>query len=98
MPEGYHACDGTPVLPDDDVSDEFRAKFTKYPLQDHAIIKTKSVIKVDVSESDSVTSLAQTVDALKSEQAIQNTRLDNIENVAANKEITSLEIQQLWEN
>ena len=98
VPEGYHACDGTPVLPDDDVSDEFRAKFTKYPLQDHAIIKTKSVIKVDVSESDSVTSLAQTVDALKSEQAIQNTRLDNIENVAANKEITSLEIQQLWEN
>ena len=39
-----------------------------------------------------------TITALKSEQAIQNTRLDNIENVAANKEITSLEIQQLWEN
>lgn len=36
--------------------------------------------------------------ALKSDQTIQNTRLDNLENVAANKEITSLEIQQLWEN
>ena len=37
-----------------------------------------------------------TITALKSEQAIQNTRLDNIENVAANKEITSLEIQKMW--
>lgn len=37
-----------------------------------------------------------TITALKSEQAIQNTRLDNIENVAANKEITPLEIQQMW--
>ena len=64
VPEGYHACDGTPVLPDDDVSDEFRAKFPKYPLQDYAIIKTKSAIEVDASESDVDTSLAQTVAAL----------------------------------
>ena len=64
VPGGYHACDGTDVLPDDDVSDEFRAKFTKYPLQDYAIIKTKSAIEVDASESDVDTSLAQTVAAL----------------------------------
>ena len=64
VPEGYHACDGTPVLPDDDVSNEFRAKFTKYPLQDYAIIKTKSAIEVDASDSDVDTSLAQTVAAL----------------------------------
>ena len=54
---------------------------------------------------DTVTTLRENVDALqlaitalKSEQAIQNTRLDNIENVAANKEITPLEIQQMWRN
>ena len=64
VPEGYHACDGTSVLPDDDVSDEFRAKFPKYPLQDYAIIKTKSAIEVDASDSDVDTSLAQTVAAL----------------------------------
>ncbi len=63
-PEGYHACDGTDVLPDDDVSDEFRAKFTKYPLQDYAIIKTKSAIEIDASDSAVNTSLAQTVAAL----------------------------------
>ena len=64
VPDGYHACDGTDVLPDDDVSDEFRAKFTKYPLQDYAIIKTKSAIEIDASDSDVNTSLAQTVAAL----------------------------------
>lgn len=64
VPEGYHACDGTDVLPDDDVSEEFRAKFPKYPLQDYAIIKTKSAIEVDASDSDVDTSLAQTVAAL----------------------------------
>ena len=64
VPEGYHACDGTDVLSDDDVSDEFRAKFPKYPLQDYAIIKTKSAIEVDASDSDVDTSLAQTVAAL----------------------------------
>lgn len=54
---------------------------------------------------DTVSTLRENVDALqlaitalKSEQAIQNTRLDNIENVAANKEITPLEIQQMWGN
>lgn len=50
VPEGYHACDGTDVLPEDDVSDEFREKFTSYPLQDYAIIKTKSNIEVEEQE------------------------------------------------
>ena len=45
-----------------------------------------------------VSALQLAITALKSEQAIQNTRLDNIENVAANKEITPLEIQQMWGN
>ena len=47
---------------------------------------------------ENVSALQLATTALKSNQTIQNTRLDNIENVAANKEITSLEIQQLWEN
>ena len=47
---------------------------------------------------ENVVALQLTITALKSEQAIQNTRLDNIENVAANKEITPLEIQQIWGN
>lgn len=51
VPRGYHACDGTNVLPNDDVSDEFREKFTKYPLQDYAIIKTKSSVDIETSES-----------------------------------------------
>lgn len=46
VPEGYHVCDGTPVLPEDDVSDKFREKYTNYPLQDAAIIKTRSTIDV----------------------------------------------------
>lgn len=45
-----------------------------------------------------VNALQLTITALKSEQAIQNARLDNIENVAANKEITPLEVQQMWGN
>ena len=45
-----------------------------------------------------VVALQLAITALKSEQAIQNTRLNNIENVAANKEITPLEIQQMWGN
>ena len=45
---------------------------------------------------ENVNALQLATTALKSDQIIQNTRLDNIENVAANKEITSLEIQQLW--
>lgn len=47
---------------------------------------------------DNVNALQLAITALKSEQVIQNTRLDNIENVAANKEITPLEIQQMWGN
>ena len=45
---------------------------------------------------ENVVALQLTITALKSEQVIQNTRLNNIENVAANKEITPLEIQQIW--
>ena len=47
---------------------------------------------------ENVNALQLAITALKSEQAIQNTRLNNIENVAANKEITPLEIQQIWGN
>ena len=47
---------------------------------------------------ENVVALQLAITALKSEQAIQNTRLDNIENIAANKEITPLEIQQMWGN
>ena len=47
---------------------------------------------------ENVNTLQLAITALKSEQAIQNTRLDNIEKVAANKEITPLEIQQMWGN
>lgn len=45
-----------------------------------------------------VVALQLAITALKSEQAIQNTRLSNIENVAANKGFTPLEIQQIWGN
>ena len=47
---------------------------------------------------ENVVALQLTITALKSEQAIQNKKLNNIENVAANKEITPLEIQQIWGN
>ena len=47
---------------------------------------------------ENVVALQLAITALKSEQAIQNTRLNNLENVAANKEITPLEIQQIWGN
>ena len=47
---------------------------------------------------ENVNALQLAITALKSDQTIQNTRLDSIENVAANKEITSLEIQQMWED
>ena len=47
---------------------------------------------------ENVVALQLAITALKSEQAIQNTRLNNIENVAANKGITPLEIQQIWGN
>ena len=45
---------------------------------------------------EKINTLQLAITALKSDQVIQNTRLDNIENVAANKEITSLEIQKMW--
>lgn len=60
--EGYHACDGTPVLDTDDVSDEFRLKFTEYPLQDYSVIKTKSTVKVNPPDVDpAMQSLAEAV-------------------------------------
>ena len=46
--------------------------------------------------NEKVNAIQLAITALKSEQAIQSTRLDNIEKVAANKEITTLEIQQMW--
>ena len=45
---------------------------------------------------EKVNAIQLAITAIKSEQAIQSTRLDNIEKAAANKEITSLEIQQMW--
>lgn len=47
---------------------------------------------------EKVNAIQLAITALKSEQAIQSTRLDNVEKVAANKEITTLEIQQMWGN
>lgn len=65
VPEGYHACDGTDVLEDDDVSDEFRAKYSKYPLIDYSIIKTKSTIQVEIEGVDlTMQSLAEAVCSL----------------------------------
>lgn len=65
VPEGYHACDGTDVLDTDDVSDEFREKYTKYPLMDYTVIKTKSTVEVNMNEADKSTqSLAEAVAAL----------------------------------
>ena len=54
VPEGYHACDGTDVLPEDDVSDEFRAKYTQYPLVDYSVIKTKSTVKFEAHSDEDV--------------------------------------------
>ena len=65
VPEGYHACDGTDVLADDDVSDEFRDKYSKYPLIDYSIIKTKSTIHADIEGVDlTMQSLAEAVCSL----------------------------------
>lgn len=62
VPDGYHACDGTPVLPDDDVSKEFREKYTKYPLIDYSIIKTKSGVDIEQeTETEISYSLAEAV-------------------------------------
>lgn len=43
VPEAYHACDGKEVGEDDDVSEEFRDSYEKYPLVDYSIIKVKNV-------------------------------------------------------
>ena len=59
--------------------------------------------KLDELGADTVNVIIENVNALqlattaiKSDQIIQNTRLDNFENVAANKEVTPLEIQKMW--
>ena len=61
--------------------------------------------KLDELGADTVNVIIENVNALqlattaiKSDQTIQNTRLDNLENVAANKEVTPLEIQKMWES
>jgi len=54
VPEGYHACDGTDVLPEDDVSDEFRAKYTQYPLVDYSVIKTKSTVTFEAHTDEDI--------------------------------------------
>lgn len=46
--------------------------------------------------NENVNALQLAITAINSEQSIQNNRLDNIENTAANKEITPLEVQQMW--
>lgn len=61
VPDGYHACDGTPVLPEDDVSDEFREKYTEYPLVDYSIIKTKSGVGIEQETGTNYYSLAEAV-------------------------------------
>lgn len=45
---------------------------------------------------ENVNALQLAITAINSEQSIQNSRLDNLENTAANKEITYLEVQQAW--
>lgn len=67
-----------------DLSDTVNQKLDKVGVDTISIIHEK------------VNAIQLAITALKSEQAIQNTRLDNIEKVAANKEITTLEIQQMW--
>ena len=67
-----------------DLSDTVNQKLDKVGVDTISIIHEK------------VNAIQLAITALKSEQAIQSTRLDNIEKVAANKEITTLEIQQMW--
>lgn len=59
--------------------------------------------KLDELGADTVNIIIENVNALqlattaiKSDQTIQSTRLDNLENVTANKEVTPLEIQKMW--
>lgn len=63
------------------------------------------IINLKLSEIDAdtintirnnVNALQLAITAINSEQVIQNSRLDNLENTTANKEITPLEVQQMW--
>lgn len=47
VPDGYHACDGTPVLLDDDVDDKFRERYDSYPVIDYCMIRVKHIIEVN---------------------------------------------------
>lgn len=54
-------------------------------------------LRSDLSKVTNASKVLHTdIAAIKSEQSIQSTRLNNLENVAANKEFTPLEIQQMW--
>lgn len=45
---------------------------------------------------ENISALQLSIIAINSEQVIQDSRLDSLENTAANKEITPLEVQQMW--
>lgn len=45
---------------------------------------------------ENISALQLSIIAINSEQVIQDHRLDSLENTAANKEITPLEVQQMW--
>lgn len=45
---------------------------------------------------ENISALQLSIIAINSEQVIQDRRLDSLENTAANKEITPLEVQQMW--
>lgn len=45
---------------------------------------------------ENITALQLSITAINSEQSIQNSRLDNLEDTAANTEITPTEVQQMW--
>lgn len=48
VPDGYHACDGTPVLDSDGACEEFREKHpNNYPTIDYCMIKIKPVMEVN---------------------------------------------------
>lgn len=47
VPVGCHACDGTDVLPEDNVSDWFREHFDKYPLASCSIIQCNKDVNVE---------------------------------------------------
>ncbi len=45
---------------------------------------------------ENISALQLSIVAINSEQIIQDHRLDSLENTTANKEITPLEVQQMW--